>query len=220
MRGAHTVNRSDRFEIRKGRMINGKATGEGRRVLTVFVLCLVFGLFALTAAYASGGGEGGHEGSNWFDFVWRALNFLVLAGFLYWLLSKKIKDFFAGRQDGIRTALAEAVTAREEAEKMFREYSEKLDKATDAIDEITQLIQAQGLAEKERIVEAARKASEKTKEDTQGRMEQEFNKAGRELRIEAVRLSAQMAEELIRKNIQADDHDALVKDYIEKVVTK
>jgi hypothetical protein len=29
-----------------------------------------------------------------------------------------------------------------------------------------------------------------------------------------------MAGDLIRKNIQADDHEALVKDYIEKVVNK
>ena len=130
------------------------------------------------------------------------VNFLILAGVLYWLLAKKVKDFFTGRREGIRTALAEAVTAREEAEKKFREYAAKLDKATGEIDEITRMIQAQGLAEKERIIEDARKAAEKMKEDTQARMEQEFNKASQELRIEAVRLSTQMAEELLRKNIQ------------------
>lgn len=51
-------------------------------------------------------------------------------------------------------------------------------------------------------------------------MEQEFKKASRELRVEAVRLSTQMAEELLRKNIRENDHEALVKDYIEKVVKK
>jgi F-type H+-transporting ATPase subunit b len=193
-------------------------TGTGRRVLAFLIPCL-FCLFTLTSAYASGG-EGGHEGPDWFNLAWRAFNFLILAGLLYWLLAKKIKAFFAGRQEGIRTALAEALAAREEAEKKFQEYSAKLTKATDEIDEITRMIQAQGLTEKERLVEAARKAAEKMKEDTQGRMEQEFNKAARELRIEAVRLSTQMAGELIQKNIQAKDHEELVKDYIEKVVNK
>ena len=181
--------------------------------LSLFVL-----LFTLTAAYASGGGS--NEEPSWFNFTWRGVNFLILAGVLYWLLAKKVKAFFAGRHEGIRTALAEAVTAREEAEKKFREYAAKLNKATGEIDEITRMIQAQGLAEKERIIEDARKTAEKMKEDTQARMEQEFNKASRELRIEAVRLSTQMAGELLRKNIQADDHEALVKDYIEKVVNK
>ena len=82
------------------------------------------------------------------------------------------------------------------------------------------MIQAQGLTEKERIIEDARKAAEKMKEDTQARMEQEFNKASHQLRIEAVRLSAQMAEGLLRKNIRVEDHEAMVQDYIEKVVRK
>ena len=198
---------------------NGQKTGSGQGVLTLFLPCLLlFSLFTLTAAYASGG-EGSHEGPSWFDFTWRVVNFLILAGILYWLLAKKVKAFFTGRREGIRTALADAVTSREEAENKFREYAAKLDKATGEIDEITRMIQAQGLTEKERIIEDARKAAEKTKEDTRARMEQEFNKASRELRIEAVRLSSQMAGELLRKNIQADDHEVMVKDYIEKVVS-
>jgi F-type H+-transporting ATPase subunit b len=220
MTGKRKVNRSGRSGVQNGRQSNGQETGGGRRVLTFFIPGLLFGLFTLTAAYASGGGEGGHEGPSWFDFTWRVVNFLILAGVLYWLLAKKVRAFFAGRHEGIRTALAEAVIAREEAEKKFREYAAKLDKASGEIDEITRMIQAQGLAEKERIIEDARKTAEKMKEDTQARMEQEFAKASQELRIEAVRLSTQMAGELLRKNIQVDDHEALVKDYIEKVVNK
>jgi F-type H+-transporting ATPase subunit b len=220
MRGGRKVNRSGRSGIQNGQQSDGQETGAGRRVLAFFIPGLLFGLFTLTAAYASGGSEGGHEGPSWFDFTWRAVNFLILAGVIYWLLAKKVKAFFAGRHEGIRTALAQAETAREEAEKKFREYAAKLNKATSEIDEITRMIQTQGLAEKERIIEDARKAAEKMKEDTLARMEQEFNKASQELRIEAVRLSTQMAGELLRKNIKADDHEALVKDYIEKVVNK
>jgi len=172
----------------------------------------------MTTAYASGGG--GHEGPNWFDFTWRVVNFLILVGVLYWLLAGKIRSFLSARREGIRSALAEAVNARKEAERKFSEYNEKLDKATGEIDQIRQIIQAQGLAEKEKMIEDARNAAKKIKEDTETRMEQEFKKASRELRVEAVRLSTQMAEELLRKNIRENDHEALVKDYIEKVVKK
>jgi F-type H+-transporting ATPase subunit b len=82
------------------------------------------------------------------------------------------------------------------------------------------MIQAQGLTEKERIIEEARKTAEKMREDAKARMEQEFNKASHQLRIEAVRLSAQMAEGLLQKNIRVEDHEAMVQDYIEKVVRK
>jgi F-type H+-transporting ATPase subunit b len=214
MRGGRTVNRFNRNRAPANSELIGALS-----LLNILLPCLLLsGLFTMTAAYAAGG-AGGNEGPSWFNFTWRGVNFLILVGVLYWLLAKKVKAFFAGRREGIRTALADAVTAREEAQNKFREYAAKLDKATGEIDEITRMIQAQGLTEKERIIGDARKAAEKMKEDTRARMEQEFNKASRELRIEAVRLSTQMAGELLRKNIQADDHEVMVKDYIEKVVS-
>ncbi len=198
----------------------GRQISNNRRII-LFLIPLIACIFPLAAVYASGGGAPGAEtGPNWVNFFWRALNFLVLAGVLYWFLAKKAKEFFTGRREGIRTALAEAVTAREEAEKKFQEYSAKLDKATGEIEEIGQMIRSQGLSEKARIIEDARKAAEKMKEDTRLRMEQEFNKAAQQLRTEAVRLSTQMAEELLRRHIRAADHEAMVNDSIEKVVSK
>lgn len=197
---------------------SGKGTG-WRILIGLFpLLCLIF---PLAAAYASGGGgEGGHEGPGLASLAWKLLNFLVMAGVIYWLAAKKVKEFFTRRREGIKSSLAEAVTAREEAEKKFREYAAKLDRATGEIDEITRMIQAQGIAEKERMIGEARKAAEKMKEDARTRMEQEFSKASRQLRIEAVRLSAHMAEGLLQKNLCVEDHEAMVQDYIEKAVRK
>ena len=201
----------------RSRRHDGLRTG-GRKTGFGIFLCLIPCVFWLTAAYASGGGEtGGQEGPNWSNFFWRSVNFLVLGGLLYWLLAKKVKEFFTGRQDGIRTALNEASTAREAAEKKFRDYSAKLDKASGEIEQIGEMIRSQGLSEEERIIAEARKAAEKMKEDTRMRIEQEFNKASQQLRSEAVRLFAQMAEELLKKHIRAADHEAMVKDYIAKV---
>jgi F-type H+-transporting ATPase subunit b len=192
-----------------------------RRIFLRLIPCLLPCIFWLTAAYASGGGEtGGQEGPNWSNFFWRSINFLVLGGLLYWLLAKKAKAFFSGRRDGIRTSLANAESAREAAENKFREYSAKLEKATEEIEQIGEMIRSQGFSEQERIISEARKTAEKMKEDTQTRIEQEFNKASQQLRSEAVRLSTEMAEELLKKHIQAADHEAMVKDYIAKVVTR
>lgn len=175
----------------------------------------------LAAACAfAGGAEAGKEGPNWFDFGWRLFNFLVLIGLLYWLLAKKIRGFLSSRREGIRTALADAEAAQQAAQQKFQEYEEKLAKATGEIEQIGAAIRAQGQAEKVRLIEEARKAAEKMREDTQARMEQEFHRASGELKTEAIRLAAQMAEELLKKQIRSEDHDAIVKDYIEKVVKK
>ncbi|MBA4422581.1 MAG: hypothetical protein C0390_05680 [Syntrophus sp. (in: bacteria)] len=198
-----------------------KGLGTSRKILLYLIPCLATCLFRLTTVYASGGGEtGGPDGPNWMNFFWRSVNFIVMAGVIYWLLAKKAKEFFTGRHREIRTALAEAATAREAAEKKFQEYSAKLEKATGEIEQISEMIRSQGLSEKERIITEAKKAGEKMKEDTQTRIDQEFKKASQQLRSETVRLSTQMAEELLRKHIQSTDHDAMVEDYIAKVVTK
>jgi F-type H+-transporting ATPase subunit b len=195
--------------------------GFSGRVAVCLIPCLTIGILCLAAAYAAGGGGAEAKGgANWLDFLWRMVNFLVLIGVIYWLLSKKIKEFFAGRREGIKKALAEAVTARDASEKKFQEYSVKLDKATGEIDQIGAMIESQGQTEKARLIEDARKTADKIKEDTQARMDQAFAKASQQLRTEVVLLSTQMAEELLKKNIQAADHEAMVKDYIEKVVTK
>ena len=167
---------------------------------------------------ASGGGES--HAAEWKDFAWRMMNFVILAGLLYWLMAKKIKEFFSGRRDEIKLALEQAQAAKEEAEQKYKEYTAKLEKATEEIAGISEMIKSQGLIEKERIIEDAKKAAEKMKEDTQARVEQEMKKAGNMLRAEAVKLSVEMAEELLKRNIKAADHDVMVKDYLDKVVSK
>jgi F-type H+-transporting ATPase subunit b len=191
-----------------------------RRIVLQFIYVIVFVLLASGVVYASGGGEGGHEEKNWFNFVWRTLNFAVLAGFLYWLVGNKIKEFFIGRSENLRASLDDALAAKEAAEKKYVELTEKLDKATGEITEISEMIKAQGITEKEKIVEDAKRAAEKMKEDTQRRMEQEFNKASNQLRAEAVALSIQIAEDILKKNITVDDHENMVRDYLDKVVIK
>jgi F-type H+-transporting ATPase subunit b len=206
--------RSGRSGIRGGKPPRTRGKGPAGLLFRALATGIPLGIFLLAAAHASG--DGAEGGRDWFDFSWRMFNFIVLVGILFWLLAGKIRDFMTGRREGIRTALAEAVSAREAAEKKFREYSEKLEKATGEIAQIGEMIRSQGLAEKERIIEDARKAAEKMKEDTRARMEQEFSKGSRDLRIEAVRLSTEMAEEILKKQIRPEDHESMVKDYIEK----
>lgn len=171
-----------------------------------------------TAAWASGGE--GAAGGSWLDFGWRTVNFVILVGALYWLLARKIREFFTGRRAGIQASLAAAAAAKEEAEKRYREYSAKLDKATEEIQGIHDMITSQGMAEKERILAEAQMAAEKLREDTQARLEQELKKARDQLRLDAVQLSVDMAEEILRRQITPQDHEGMVKDYVEKVVTK
>ncbi len=192
-----------------------------RRVRKSLLLSLAIVVLTEAAAYAAGGGEGGGSHvAEWKDFGWRMLNFVILVGFLYWFLAKKIKEFFSGRRTDIKTSLEQAQIAKAEADKKFKEYSAKLEKATEEIGGVVEMIKAQGLKEKEKIIDDAQKAAIKIEEDTKSRMEQEFKYASNQLREEAVQLSVQMAEELLKRSITAQDHENMVRDYLDKVVIK
>lgn len=189
------------------------------------ILPAVLMIFLMSAvAYAAGGGDGHvspeEQKKSLIDFGYRLLNFAILAGFLWWLSAKKIKEFFVGRRADIKTSLDQALAAKEEAEKKFKEYAAKLEKATEEIDGIAEMIKVQGLAEKDKLIEEAKKAAVKIEEDTKARMEQEFSNARNQLRAEAAQLSVQMAEELLKRNITIQDHEHMVKDYLDKVVIK
>ena len=154
------------------------------------------------------------------DFAWRAANFIILIWFLYWVAAKKIKEFFFERRQNIKSGIEQAAMEKEEAEKKYKDYSAKLDKATEEINNIFEMIKAQGETEKAKIIEDAKKAAEKIKEDAQTRMEQELKAARNQLRTDAGQLSVEMAEELLKKNITSEHHEYMVNDYLDKVVKK
>jgi F-type H+-transporting ATPase subunit b len=116
--------------------------------------------------------------------------------------------------------LDKSAQQKAEAEGKYREYSEKVDKASAEIDGIFEMIKAQGVTEKQKIIEDAEKVARKLKEDAQARIEQELKKASDQLKTEAVLLSSQMAEEILKKNITAQDNEAMVREYMDKVVNK
>jgi F-type H+-transporting ATPase subunit b len=191
-----------------------------RSHLRYFLLSVLLVILTCAVTYASeAGGEESHT-KTLIDFGWRMLNFVILIWFLYWVAAKKIKEFFYDRRQNIKTNVEETIAEKEETEKKFNEYSAKLDKATEEINNIFEMIKAQGLVEKGKIIEDAKIAAEKMKEDAQARMEQELKAARNRLRAEAAQLSVEMAEELLKKNITPEHHDYMVKDYLDKVVKK
>ena len=190
-----------------------------RSIRFPWLLALLVVLAPVCLAYASGGGEGG-ESSQWKGFAFKTLNAALIIGFLVWMLAPKIKGFFAGRRQEIKESMESTTVQKADAEKQYREYAEKIDKASLEIDGIFEMIKAQGIAEKQKIVEEAKKVAEKMKEDAQAQIEQELKKASGQLRSEAVVLSVQMAEEILKRNITAQDHEAMVKEYMDKVVNK
>ena len=186
----------------------------------IFFFTLFIFLISISISFAAAEGEGGHDSKEWIDLGKKTFDFVVLVGLLYWLLAAQIKEFFSGRRVEIKKTLEETVERKADAEKKYREYSEKIDKASVEIDGIFEMIKAQGVTEKQKIIEDAEKAAKKMKEDAQARIEQELKGASDQLKAQAVQLSVQMAEEILKRSITAQDHEVMVKEYMDKVVIR
>ena len=194
-------------------------TENRRKALHSAAICLtILGTAALAFAAEGGGGHAG-GGAQLKDFIWRVIDFSVLAGIIIWALVKQnVKGGLKARQDAIETTLREAAEARDAAERKLKEYTAKLESANKEIDALSATIKIDAEAEKVRIIAEATAMAEKIKDQAQQTVVQEVQKARTLLRQEAARLAVEFAEKKIRENITKSDQDKLVVDYLSKVV--
>lgn len=174
---------------------------------------------SLTVAFASEGGGGHHAdtGAILKDFIYRWFDFILMAGLLGYLLAKPLRNGLAGRREGIEKALGDAVAARDAAEAKFAEYDAKLTRAAAEIEEMSAAIRREGELERERILANAREMAQKITAEAEKSAESEILRARAELRQEATRLAITLAEDLLKKHINAGDQQRLVNEYMSKV---
>ncbi|MCK9230465.1 MAG: ATP synthase F0 subunit B [Syntrophales bacterium] len=182
-----------------------------------FLIAAAIVVFSAGLSYAAGDGD--HSGQMK-DFLWRILNFTIFTAIIYLLARKAVRGFFSGRRRRIRESIEEAERFRDESLEKLREYETKLEKASQEIVGIAEMIRSQGEREKEKIIDDAKIAAEKMKQDAGTRIDQEFKKAVAELKEEATRLSVEMAEEILKNNIDEKDHEAMVDDFLNRMVTR
>jgi len=190
----------------------------GKRVSLGVVLAVACLLLSAGMLYASGG-EGGHGGSGGLfppekvkDLLWRTMNFAVLVVILVKFLSKPLANALSGRRMEIMTTFEDLNERRAEVEKTYKEYEAKLSRIDQEVESIIQTARAQGEAEKERIIAEAERAAGDIKRQAEMAVQHELAEARRQLLAEIADAAAKAAEELVRKNLQAEDQVRLVKE--------
>ena len=183
-------------------------------------LLVVFSvLFAFGSVFASS--EGGHEAPATeppIRLLWRAMNFVVLAGGLAFLLRKPIAKGLESRRQGIKDELADLEAQKQEAERRLAEYKEKLSQLDKEVETIVAEYIREGETAKAKIIEEAQALSEKLKEQAKKNIEHEFDKAKLQLKAEMAGQAVAMAEQLIKEHINEEDQERIVDEYLTKVV--
>jgi F-type H+-transporting ATPase subunit b len=178
---------------------------------------LSFAVLVPVVAMASEGGGHADSGAILKDFLYRCFNFALMVGLLAYFVTKPIRKGLRDRRTEIEKTLADAQAAREAAEAKYREYSDKLAKATEEIAGITEAIRREGELERDKILTAASELAVKIDREADNKAAGMVTKARAELRAEAARLAVELAEELLKKQVSADDQKRLVDEYMQKV---
>jgi F-type H+-transporting ATPase subunit b len=151
------------------------------------------------------------------DLVFPVINFLLFVFILYRYVIPTVRDALRQRREKITLALEEAKRAKEEAERLRKDYEQKLAGLAAEQEKIRE--QALEAAERERgrIVEEARQMAERVKNEVQQIAQREVEEARRTLRQEVANQAVRMATELLQSRLMQTDHRRFVQDLVIEV---
>lgn len=199
-----------------------------RRILPYISMLAVLLLYA-GWVYASGGEGGGagaeaaHGGGETrariLDLVYRAINFIIFFGVLFFLVRKPLKQVLGSRRESIQKELADLEGKKEEAQREYEALTRRIANIKEEREAILAEYRAEAEKEKQKIIENAQKMAERIVDQAQKTIQQEIQKANQILRQEMADAAVRMAEDLLKNNITENDHKMLIGEYLAKVVT-
>jgi F-type H+-transporting ATPase subunit b len=170
----------------------------------------------------AGGEHGGITPEKVRDLTFRTMNFVVFAGILIYLLTKKfpIKNFFVQRSQEIAQSLSDLEAKKAAAAQAVEEAEARLAQVAAERDQIIQQFVAEGQLEKAKIIQKAEMVAARIKDMAALSIAQETKKAAQQLKVEVATQATKLAEELIKKKMTPTDQQRLVDEYLAKVVEK
>ena len=141
------------------------------------------------------------------------LLFLILKRFLF----KPVKNVLAKRQSELDESYAAASEAEAEANRHRESYEGKLAEANARADAIIEDATATAKTRGEKIVAEAKERAEGILRTAETEAELERKKAEAGIKREIVEVSGALAEKMLEREINTEDHRVLIDSFIEKI---
>ncbi|MFN0120795.1 MAG: hypothetical protein ACKV2V_09865 [Blastocatellia bacterium] len=140
----------------------------------------------------------------------KAVNLVIFFGILYYLLRKPAREFYQERFNEIRASLQKAAREKEQATARMAELDQRLNRLDTELAGIRQQSQQEAAAERERVAVQAREEADKIRQTATREINSAKNAALLELRQFTAARSVEMAEQIIRREMSAEDDSRLV----------
>jgi len=161
--------------------------------------------------------HGGEAHWDMFQLVSQYVNFVILFGGIALLVRKPLQTFLEMRRENMAGQLRIAQERQAEAERKLAEYASKLDRLEEEIGRVVKSFEAQGEADRQRMVIDADRAVERLVREADFTIRQESIKATKEIREAGVEATLAIAEKLIAERITDSDRRRLADEYVSQV---
>lgn len=141
------------------------------------------------------------------------LLFLILKHFLY----KPVKKMLASRSAAVDEQYRSAEEAEKRAAASEQAWAEKLGSAKDEADALVSSAKLDAERRSEKIVAEAKDKADMIVRRAEDEAELARRRAGEDMKREIVDVSADLAEKLLGREINEDDHRALIDDFVQKI---
>lgn len=156
--------------------------------------------------------------SPWYDYpgweVWKFVNLSLFIGALIFLLRRPIGASLVARRDAIRQELMRAQEERRAALAKLEEVEARLARLDAEVETVRAQARREAEAERESITRSTAEETRRLREQARREIESAGKIARQDLRRYAAEQSVRLAEDLIRRDIGADDDTRLMNEYI------
>jgi F-type H+-transporting ATPase subunit b len=166
-------------------------------------------------------GEGGehHGGIDPKTLALQVLNFGVLLFILIKFGGSAVNKSLRARHDQLKADMEEATRQRAAAELRFKEQEKRLANLEGELDTMRLGILKEAEQEKARIIAAAEEKSRRVQDDTRFQLEQQVKEAELRFRAEVAQAAIKVADELLRRSVNAGDEQRLNQTFVAELTT-
>jgi len=185
-----------------------------KRVLGFFFGAATFLFVAIASAQAAEESGTTTEHAN---EIFKWINFVIVAGLVFWSSRKYVIPFFHKNAESISSAITKATAAKAEADRQLREAEEKLAHLQEEVTQLRAASQREGAAEANRILFISQSDAQKIGLAGKAEIEAAERAARLELKAIAANLAVDGAEALLVKELTPKAQESLVAAFVKNL---
>ena len=144
----------------------------------------------------------------------QASNLLILTAILRRLLFRPVQNIIGRRQSEVDKIYSDALKKEAEAQKIHSRYAERLRNASQVAEKLKKQAESNIARMEAEALDRAKGEAAHIRESAKRQTEQERKKAAEQLRAEVSEIAIEIAEKILQREINGNDHRDLISEVL------